>query len=176
MIVEDSLDTLSLLSTMFQREGANVTTATSAAEALRCAVTKRPNIVISDIGMPDVDGYQLLEQVKQFQDWTRYPRSPSPAMRAKKIANVPSRVGYLGQTDRVDPVFETDRRRRPPTVPWKYIAAFGLIHVCLKAPSIERFANFQHYGRSPKKPYVNTTGRNAAIPQAKRRLASPANL
>lgn len=64
LIVEDSVDTLSLLSAIFGREGANVTTAASAAEALEHAISKRPHIVISDIGMPDVDGYQLLKQLK----------------------------------------------------------------------------------------------------------------
>jgi len=64
LIVEDSEDTLTLLSAVFSREGANVTTATSAAEALELAVNKRPGVIISDIGMPDVDGYQLLEQLK----------------------------------------------------------------------------------------------------------------
>lgn len=64
LIVEDSLDTLTLLSAVFSREGANVTTAASAAEALEQAVNKRPAVIISDIGMPDVDGYQLLQQLK----------------------------------------------------------------------------------------------------------------
>ena len=64
LIVEDSLDTLTLLSAVFSREGANVTTAASAAEALEMAVNKPPAVIISDIGMPDVDGYQLLEQIK----------------------------------------------------------------------------------------------------------------
>jgi signal transduction histidine kinase len=64
LIVEDSPDTLTLLSTIFRREGANVTTATSAAEALAQAVNKRPHIIVSDIGMPETDGYQLLEQLR----------------------------------------------------------------------------------------------------------------
>jgi signal transduction histidine kinase len=64
LIVEDSIDTLTLLSAMFSREGANVATAASAAEALEQAVNKRPAVIISDIGMPDIDGYQLLEQLK----------------------------------------------------------------------------------------------------------------
>jgi signal transduction histidine kinase len=64
LIVEDSVDTLDLLSAIFRREGANVTTAASAAEALHQAVMKRPSIIISDIGMPETDGYQLLEQIR----------------------------------------------------------------------------------------------------------------
>jgi CheY-like chemotaxis protein len=64
LIVEDSPDTLTLLSTIFRREGASVTAAASAAEALTCAIDKRPHIIVSDIGMPEVDGYQLLEQLR----------------------------------------------------------------------------------------------------------------
>lgn len=64
LIVEDSVDTLLLLSTIFRREGAIVATASSAAEALSQAVAMRPHIIVSDIGMPDVDGYQLLEQLR----------------------------------------------------------------------------------------------------------------
>ena len=64
LIVEDSPDTLSLLNAMFSREGANVTTAASASEAIQSAVTKRPQIIVSDIGMPETDGYQLLEQLR----------------------------------------------------------------------------------------------------------------
>ena len=64
LIVEDSPDTLTLLSTIFRREGASVTTAASASEALTRAVDKRPHIIVSDIGMPEIDGYQLLEQLR----------------------------------------------------------------------------------------------------------------
>ncbi|HEY0765103.1 MAG TPA: response regulator [Pyrinomonadaceae bacterium] len=64
LIVEDSPDTLTLLSTIFRREGASVTTAESATEALTRAVDSRPNIIVSDIGMPEIDGYQLLEQLR----------------------------------------------------------------------------------------------------------------
>ena len=64
LIVEDSSDTLELLRMIFKREGANVATAASAAEALHQAVAKRPSIIVSDIGMPETDGYQLLEQLR----------------------------------------------------------------------------------------------------------------
>jgi signal transduction histidine kinase len=73
LIVEDSIDTLTLLSAVFSREGANVTTAASAAEALESAVSKRPSVVISDIGMPDVDGYQLLQQLKVIPGMNEVP-------------------------------------------------------------------------------------------------------
>src|SRR5215216_27938 len=73
LIVEDSPDTLLLLSTIFRRDGATVTTASSAAEALSRAVTNRPHIIVSDIGLPDVDGFQLLEQLRLLPDLGEVP-------------------------------------------------------------------------------------------------------
>lgn len=73
LIVEDSVDTLSLLSMIFRREGANVTTAASAAEALRQAGGNCPDIIISDLGMPDIDGYQLIERLKTLPGMSQVP-------------------------------------------------------------------------------------------------------
>ena len=67
LIVEDSEDTLALLSTLFDREGAQVRTASSASEALERAVERRPDLVVSDIGMPDTDGFEFLRQLKGLE-------------------------------------------------------------------------------------------------------------
>jgi len=64
LVVEDSEDTLALLSTMFGQEGALVVTASSADEALEKVEQRRPNLIVSDIGMPDTDGYTFLQKVK----------------------------------------------------------------------------------------------------------------
>jgi signal transduction histidine kinase len=66
LVVEDSEDTLTLLSAMFAREGANVISASSADEALTWARSNRPHIIVSDIGMPDTDGYEFLRQLRQI--------------------------------------------------------------------------------------------------------------
>lgn len=66
LLVEDSEDTLTLLGAMFARAGANVISASSAEEALTWAQSNRPHIVVSDIGMPDTDGYEFLKQLKQI--------------------------------------------------------------------------------------------------------------
>ncbi len=73
LIVEDSEDTLKLLGAMFSREGARVTTATSAIEALEKARSSRPRLVISDIGMPDIDGYEFLQQLKAVPEMNGVP-------------------------------------------------------------------------------------------------------
>ena len=55
LIVEDSEDTLALLSTIFRKKGAKVTTASSPTEALDSLASKRQNLIVSEIGIPDTD-------------------------------------------------------------------------------------------------------------------------
>src|SRR5689334_10075929 len=95
LIVEDSPDTLLLLSTIFRREGANVTTAESATEALQSAVTKRPNIIVSDIGMPEVDGYQLLEQLRLLPGLADVPAIAISGYASEEDREHALAVGYL---------------------------------------------------------------------------------
>jgi len=95
LIVEDSPDTLLLLSTIFRREGATVTTASSAAEALSLAVTNRPHLIISDIGMPDVDGFQLLEQLRLLPGLRAVPAIAVSGYASEEDRERALAVGYL---------------------------------------------------------------------------------
>jgi signal transduction histidine kinase len=95
LIVEDSPDTLLLLSTLFRREGAAVTTAASATEALQSAVNKRPNLIVSDIGMPDVDGYQLLEQLRILPGLADVPAIAISGYASEEDRERALAVGYL---------------------------------------------------------------------------------
>ena len=95
LIVEDSDDTLKLLSMIFEREGASVTTAASAAEALHRAVTKRPHIIVSDIGMPEVDGYQLLEQLRILPGLNEVPAIAISGYASEEDRERALSVGYL---------------------------------------------------------------------------------
>jgi signal transduction histidine kinase/CheY-like chemotaxis protein len=62
--VDDSDDTRDLLSALLGQYGAEVTTVDSALAALEALKTQRPNVLISDIGMPDIDGYSLIKQIR----------------------------------------------------------------------------------------------------------------
>ena len=95
LIVEDSNDTLDLLSMIFKREGANVTTATSAAEALQQAVMKPFNIIISDIGMPETDGYQLLEQLRVLPGLGKVPAIAISGYASEEDRERALGVGYM---------------------------------------------------------------------------------
>jgi signal transduction histidine kinase len=66
LIVEDSDDTLALLSAMFRQQGAKVLSALSAKEALQMLVSRKPTLIISDIGMPGIDGYAFLKKLREL--------------------------------------------------------------------------------------------------------------
>ncbi|MBD1915696.1 response regulator [Phormidium sp. FACHB-322] len=62
--VDDSADTREFLTVLLEQYGANVITAGSATEALAALKTLHPDVLISDIGMPEMDGYKLIRQVR----------------------------------------------------------------------------------------------------------------
>jgi signal transduction histidine kinase len=64
LLVDDSAETLELLQIVFARRGYEVVAAASAREALARARERAPAVVISDISMPEVDGYALLEKLR----------------------------------------------------------------------------------------------------------------
>jgi len=80
---------------IFKREGARVTTAASAAEALQEAVMKRPQIIISDIGMPETDGYQLLEQLRLIPGLTQVPAIAISGYASEEDRERALAVGYM---------------------------------------------------------------------------------
>ena len=66
LIVDDDSDAREMLRHVFQEYGATVELAASAMEALERLNEAVHDIIISDIGMPDMDGYQLLRRVRSL--------------------------------------------------------------------------------------------------------------
>ena len=64
LLVEDDDDSRKLLGTMLKRYGARVTSTKSAKEALSVFDNELPDVMISDIGMPDEDGYELIRKLR----------------------------------------------------------------------------------------------------------------
>jgi CheY-like chemotaxis protein len=64
VVVDDQHDSRELVSTLFEQCGATVVRCASAADALD-AFTRGPvDLLVADIAMPDVDGYELMAQVR----------------------------------------------------------------------------------------------------------------
>jgi CheY-like chemotaxis protein len=68
LVVDDHPDLLSMLDLMMQRRKYAVRTALSGDEALELAPDFAPHVVISDIGMPGMDGYQLMTHLRAVPD------------------------------------------------------------------------------------------------------------
>ncbi len=68
LIVDDNLDSLDVLSALLENADIDVTAARNGAEALERAASTHPNVVILDLGLPDVDGYAVLEHLRQFEN------------------------------------------------------------------------------------------------------------
>ncbi|HEY9622293.1 MAG TPA: ATP-binding protein [Crinalium sp.] len=66
LIVDDDVDTLELLAFILEEHGANTITANSCSEAIVAFKHSPPDIVISDIGMPNLDGYALIRQIRSI--------------------------------------------------------------------------------------------------------------
>jgi CheY-like chemotaxis protein len=64
LVVEDEPDTRLLVKRVLEDRGARVLAAASAADGLSVIASDKVDLLISDIGMPRMDGYQLIEQVR----------------------------------------------------------------------------------------------------------------
>ena len=71
LVVDDSPDSLELVGYVLRSHGATVITAEGAVEALRIVETSPPDVLLSDIGLPDMDGYQLLEEIRRLEERKR---------------------------------------------------------------------------------------------------------
>ena len=64
LIVDDEPDARDLVQRFLSECGANPTVAASAAEAQRVLAAFAPDVIISDIGMPEQDGYEFMRAVR----------------------------------------------------------------------------------------------------------------
>jgi len=64
LVVDDEVDSLELVRVLLEEEGARVQAVTSPTDALRLLTQTSFNLLISDIGMPELDGYAFIRQVR----------------------------------------------------------------------------------------------------------------
>lgn len=76
LIVDDDADSQELLALILAETGAKVIRAASASEALALLTLTQPSLIISDIGMPDTDGYSLIQKIR--------------AMPSKMVSEIPA--------------------------------------------------------------------------------------
>src|ERR1044071_6391090 len=65
LLVEDDVGTRSGLAMLFEMEGFDVITAADGEEAYSHAVSERPDLIVTDINMPKVDGLSLIKMIRE---------------------------------------------------------------------------------------------------------------
>jgi CheY-like chemotaxis protein len=68
LVIDDDPDACNLLKLVLNATGASVYLAHSADEGIELLITKSVDVLICDIGMPDVDGYTLIRRVRTLND------------------------------------------------------------------------------------------------------------
>ncbi|WP_375495351.1 PAS domain-containing protein [uncultured Nostoc sp.] len=88
LIVDDDVDTREFLHFLLQQNGALITAAASVNEAISIIAQTAPNLLISDLGMPEIDGYSLIKLLR--------------AMPKEKGGEIPAiaLTAYAGESDR----------------------------------------------------------------------------
>jgi CheY-like chemotaxis protein len=87
LLVDDETDGRELVTIMLEQNGVQVKAAASADEALQTFAEWKPDVLVSDIGMPEEDGYSLIRKVR--------------ALPLEQGGNVPAAAltGYVSQED-----------------------------------------------------------------------------
>jgi CheY-like chemotaxis protein len=88
LVVDDECDARTLIQRFLQECDAKVFTAASAVEAMHVLLHESPTVLVSDIGMPGEDGYELMRRIRLSKDVNA--RIPAVALTA--YARVEDRV------------------------------------------------------------------------------------
>lgn len=94
LVVDDDSDSQILLTWILRDEGANVVTAASATEALEALERSQPDIVLSDIAMPEKDGYWLINQIRKRQRDKQLPAIAVTAVSTEESRCLALSLGY----------------------------------------------------------------------------------
>lgn len=73
VIVDDEPDNLGVVELVLQFHGAAVRTATSGADCLKLVEAQVPTVLLVDIQMPTMSGYELLQVIRARDDWQTIP-------------------------------------------------------------------------------------------------------
>ncbi len=64
LVVDDDVDTLRLVGLMLQRQGYQIVVASNGAQAISMAPNENPDLIILDVMMPDMDGYEVTRRLR----------------------------------------------------------------------------------------------------------------
>ena len=94
LVVEDARDTLELLEAVFASRGFAATLCETADEALGVASSGRFDIIVSDIGLPHTDGYELIKRLRRRPHLREVPAVALTGYAAQRDADDALRAGF----------------------------------------------------------------------------------
>ena len=65
LIIDDDVDTLRLVGLMLQRQGYDISAASNGTQGLAKALEERPDLILLDVMMPDMDGYEVTRRLRK---------------------------------------------------------------------------------------------------------------
>jgi CheY-like chemotaxis protein len=104
LLVDDDPASLDVERSSLERYGAQVTTASSGAEARERLRRQRPDVLVSDLRMPDEDGLQLIRHIRKTESASRLPAAALTALARSDDRRDALNAGYqVHVTKPVDP-------------------------------------------------------------------------
>ena len=94
LAVDDDPDALGLVREILESAGAHVQTATSVRDALQSIERDVPDVIVSDLGMPGMDGYDLIQRIRQMEGTAR--EIPAAALTAYARSEDRAKALHLG--------------------------------------------------------------------------------
>ena len=107
LIVDDDKDTVKLLRVMIEKAGYIADTAYDGKEAIEKINAMRPDLIILDIMMPGLDGFQVVSLLKE-NNWTRH--IPILVLTAKDLTPLEKRLLHLGVTRFLTKSYATEEK------------------------------------------------------------------
>jgi CheY-like chemotaxis protein len=104
LVVDDQPDARDLIRRVLEDSGATVVTAGSGDDALQLIAAQKPDVLVSDIGMPEMDGFELLRRIRGLGVEGRIPAIALTAFARSEDRTRALRAGFLVHVSKpVDP-------------------------------------------------------------------------
>jgi len=109
VVIEDDVDAAEMVATVLRQHRAEVTTIDSGERALRVLAEYRPDVLVCDIGLPDIDGYALMERLRAMERARGRRYVPSVALTGFATEEERQRAASVGYQTHVSKPVEPDR-------------------------------------------------------------------
>jgi len=93
LIVEDSSDLRSLFARVLQRRGFRVYEASNGREALACLLEVKPEVIVTDVMMPEMDGIELIRHLRSRPSTAEIPVVVMTAAESDEVKREARRLG-----------------------------------------------------------------------------------